>query len=204
VALIYDKTYWSKNPTRAPIVSFSFYKNLQGFRALSTLGRDIYIPNLHAATRVLSKKIFAKSKDPEDEFAHARGKKADLQQAQLVDEFKMNLQTFVNICRARRITPVLMTQFNRVRLDPDGSVQRALEGFQADSGVAPAEFKAIYDRFNEAIREVGQANGIVVIDLARLIPQDRQYLYDIVHLNTTGSRQAARVISEHLRQLVAP
>ena len=30
VALIYDRTYWSKNPTRAAIVNFSFYKNLTG------------------------------------------------------------------------------------------------------------------------------------------------------------------------------
>ena len=60
VALIYDQTYWSKNPSRAAIVNFSFYKNLTGLKALSTLARDIYIPNLHAATRILSKIIFGK------------------------------------------------------------------------------------------------------------------------------------------------
>ena len=76
VALIYDQTYWSKNPTRAAIVNFSFYKNLTGLKALSTLARDMYIPNLHAATRILSKKIFGKKvKDPDDEFADIRGKK---------------------------------------------------------------------------------------------------------------------------------
>ena len=60
VALIYDRTYWSKNPTRAAIVNFSFYKNLTGLKALATLARDLYIPNLHAATRILSHKIFGK------------------------------------------------------------------------------------------------------------------------------------------------
>ena len=76
VALIYDRTYWSKNPTRAAIVNFSFYKNLTGLKALTTLARDLYIPNLHAATRILSHKIFGKKvKEQDDEFAYIRGKK---------------------------------------------------------------------------------------------------------------------------------
>ncbi len=65
-----------------------------------------------------------------------------------------------------------------------------------------SEFIELYARFNQAIREVGKANGVQVIDLAALIPQDRQYLYDVVHLNTRGSRLAAQLISERLQPLV--
>jgi len=203
VALIYDQTYWSKNPTRAAIVNFSFYKNLTGLKALSTLARDIYIPNLHAATRILSKKIFGKKvQDPDDEFAHIRGQKLTVDQAVILDEFQMNLTTFINICRARRITPVLMTQFNRYRANPDPKVLKAMQGFESDSGIPVSEFTDLYARFNQAIREVGQQNGVVVIDLAALIPQDKQYLYDVVHLNTEGSQLAAQLISEHLQPLV--
>ena len=203
VALIYDQTYWSKNPTRAAIVNFSFYKNLTGLKALSTLARDIYIPNLHAATRILSKKIFGKKvQDPDDEFAHIRGQKLTVDQAVILDEFQMNLTTFINICRARRITPVLMTQFNRYRANPDPKVLQAMQGFESDSGIPVSEFTDLYARFNQAIREVGQQNGVVVIDLAALIPQDKQYLYDVVHLNTEGSQLAAQLISEHLQPLV--
>jgi len=204
VALIYDKTYWSKNPTRAAIVNFSFYKNLTGLKALTTLARDLYIPNLHAATRILSKKIFgAKVKDPDDEFAYIRGKKLTVDQAHILDEFKMNLQTFINICRARRITPVLMTQFNRYKTDPDPKVLKAIQGFESDSKIPVRQFMDLYAKFNEAIREVGKASGVLVIDLAALIPQDKQYLYDVVHLNTLGSQLAAQLISERLQPLVA-
>ena len=203
VALIYDQTYWSKNPTRAAIVNFSFYKNLTGLKALATLARDLYIPNLHAATRVLSKKIFGKKvQDPDDEFAYIRGKKLTVDQAHILDEFRMNLKTFINICRARRITPVLMTQFNRYKPNPDPKVLKAMQGFESDSGIPASEFMDLYARFNQAIREVGQQNGVVVIDLAALIPQDKQYLYDVVHLNTQGSQLAAQLISEHLQPLV--
>jgi len=204
VALIYDRTYWSRNPTRQPVVNFSFYKNLTGLKALSTLARDMYIPNLHAATRILSRKIFGKKvKDPDDEFAHVRGQKLAVDQAAILDQFKMNLQTFVNICRARRVTPVLMTQFNRYKPNPDPKVLKAMEGFQSDSGVSVSEFLDLYARFNEAIREVGKSNGVLVIDLAALIPQDKKYMYDVVHLNTQGSKLAAQLISEQLRPLVS-
>ncbi|MBM4300453.1 MAG: hypothetical protein FJ121_02830 [Deltaproteobacteria bacterium] len=202
VALIYDRTYWSKNPTRAAIVNFSFYKNLTGLKALSTLARDLYIPNLHAATRVLSKKIFGKKvKDPDDEFAHVRGQKLTVDQAHIIDEFQMNLTTFINICRARRITPVLMTQFNRYQANPDPKVLKAIQGFEADSGIPVREFMELYAGFNQAIREVGKQNGVLVIDLAALIPQDQKYMYDVVHLNTQGSQLAAQLISERLQPL---
>ncbi len=199
VALIYDGTYWSKNPTREPIVNFNFYKTLTGLKALSTLARDMYIPNLHAATRILSKKIFGKKvKDPDDEFAYIRGKKLTVDEAQILAEFKMNLNTFINICRARRITPVLMTQFNRYKPNPDPKVLQAMKGFEADSQIPVGEFMDLYAKFNQAIREVGKSNDVLVIDLAALIPQDKQYMYDVVHLNTQGSELAAQLISEGL------
>ena len=65
-----------------------------------------------------------------------------------------------------------------------------------------SEFIELYARFNQAIREVGQEQGVLVIDLAALIPQDKQYMYDVVHLNTRGSQLAAQLISERLQKQV--
>jgi hypothetical protein len=172
-------------------------------KAVSTLARDTYIPNLHLAIRALSKKIFGKKvQDPNDEYAYIRGKKIVFNGAQILDEFKMNLQTFINICRARRITPVLMTQFNRYKAQPDPKILEAMQGFQKDTGITPQQFTEIYDKFNQAIVEVGRQNGVLVIDLARLIPQEATYIYDVVHLNTVGSKLAARIISDKLEPLV--
>jgi lysophospholipase L1-like esterase len=203
VALIYDKTYWSKNPTRQPIIDYKLYKDLTGLKAISTLARDTYIPNLHVAFRSLSKKLFGKKvKDPEDEFAHVRGKKIVFDAALILDEFRMNLQTFINICTARKITPVLMTQFNRYKADPDAKIREAMQGFEKDSKISAPQFKEIYDKFNQAIVEMGRNNGVLVIDLAHLVPQESAYMYDVVHLKTAGSQLAARIISEKLQPLV--
>ncbi len=202
VSLIYDRTYWSHNPTRGPIIDYQLYKNLTGMKAISTLARDTYIPNLHLAFRSLCKKIFGKKAgDPEDEFAQERGRKIVFDTARILDEFQMNLQTFINICRARRITPVLMTQFNRIKSDPDDKIRQSLKGFESGSQISAQEFKEIYDKFNEATVQVGRRNGVLVIDLARLIPQEAKYMYDVVHVNTAGSRLAAQIISEQLLPL---
>ncbi len=205
VSLIYDRTYWSNNPTRAPIIDYKLYNNLTGMKAIATLARDTYIPNLHLAFRSLSKKVGMllgkKAGDPEDEFAQVRGRKITFDAARILDEFQMNLQTFINICRARRITPVLMTQFNRYKSDPDEKIRQAMRGFESDSKISTQEFKEIYDKFNEATVQVGRRNGVLVIDLARAIPQEAKYMYDVVHLNTAGSRLAAQIISEQLLPL---
>ncbi|MGP8051790.1 MAG: SGNH/GDSL hydrolase family protein [Desulfobaccales bacterium] len=205
VSLIYDRTYWSNNPTRAPIIDYKLYNNLTGMKAIATLARDTYIPNLHLAFRSLSKKVGMllgkKAGDPEDEFAKVRGRKITFDAARILDEFQMNLQTFINICRARRITPVLMTQFNRYKSDPDEKIRQAMRGFESDSKISTQEFKEIYDKFNEATVQVGRRNGVLVIDLARAIPQEAKYMYDVVHLNTAGSRLAAQIISEQLLPL---
>jgi hypothetical protein len=97
---------------------------------------------------------------------------------------------------------VLMTQFNRYKTDPDPKVLKAMQGFASDSGISVPQFMDLYAKFNQAIREVGKANGVLVIDLAALIPQDKQYMYDVVHLNTRGSELAARLISERLEPMV--
>ena len=53
-----------------------------------------------------------------------------------------------------------------------------MQGFQSDSGIPVSEFMELYARFNQAIRDVGQANGVLVIDLAKLIPPDQKYIYN--------------------------
>ena len=185
VALIYDKTYWSKNPTRAAIVNFSFYKNLTGLKAVATLARDPVHPQpprRHPDPE--QKNLRRRGEGPGRRIRPYPGKKLTVDQAAILDEFKMNLQTFINICRARRITPVLMTQFNRYKADPDPKVLKAMQGFESDSKIPWREFMELYAKFNGAIWEVGKANAVLVIDLAALIPQDKQYMYDVVHLNT--------------------
>ncbi len=95
---------------------------------------------------------------------------------QIIEEYRRNLQTFIAVCKIRDIQPVLMTQANRVKED------------------------ALYHRFNDVIRDVGQKEGVKVIDLAKLIPDNTDYFYDSYHYTAKGAQMAANAISNELMQ----
>ena len=105
-----------------------------------------------------------------DEFHGVRGKKITIDQDLLVREFSLNLQTFINICRAREITPVLMTQASRLTEYPDPLIKKLMQKLEVSQGITYADFKGAFDRLNQTIRDVGAKNQVLVIDLAREIP----------------------------------
>lgn len=91
---------------------------------------------------------------------------------QMKELFKRNLKTFIAICRIHDIEPILMTQANRVEDDE------------------------YYHQFNETIREIGQFEQVLVIDLAKAVPPTM--LYDSYHYTEKGSQYAAQIITSRL------
>ncbi|MFZ5452358.1 MAG: SGNH/GDSL hydrolase family protein [Thermodesulfobacteriota bacterium] len=193
--LLYDGTYWSKNTTRSPI------ETLKQSKLLGKLLKEATIPNLNYAYKNLKTWL---SQKEEDEFAAARGKKIKVDQARLHREFAMNLQIIIDICKARGIVPVLMTQANRITAKPDRVVTAYVGRFGRDSGLSYREFKELYDSFNDTIRRLGRENQVMVIDLAAAVPPDKKYLYDMVHFSDAGSQYAARLIAARLKNIIAP
>jgi hypothetical protein len=193
--LLYEHTYWNKHNVRSPL------ETLKKQQMLGKLLKEVLFPELNEAYRNLKATL---ARQPQDEFAGARGQKLVVDQARLVHEFAMNLQTLICICQAHEITPVLMTQENRITDHPDPVVAAYIGRFGSDTGLSYARLKGLYDAFNDTIREVGRKNHVMVIDLAREIPPDKKYIYDIVHFNDAGSQLAARVIAARLKGLIAP
>jgi lysophospholipase L1-like esterase len=66
-----------------------------------------------------------------------------------------------------------------------------------------AQYKGLFDRFNEALRRKAEENGVLLIDLAREIPPEKEYMYDVVHFTELGSRRVAEIVAEKLKPLVA-
>ena len=116
----------------------------------------------------------------------------------------MNLQTLICICQSHEIVPVLMTQANRITDHPDPVVAAYIDRYGSDTGISYRKFKELYDAFNDTIREVGRKNQVMVIDLAREVPPDKKYLYDLVHFNDAGSQLAAQIIAARLKGVIAP
>ena len=193
--LLYEGTYWNRHMVRSPL------ETLKKKQMVGKLLKEMLFPELNEAYRNLRETLTGK---PKDEFAGARGKKLTVDKAKLVHEFAMNLQTLVCICQAHEITPVLMTQENRITPHPDPVIAAYLGRYGTETGLSYACLKELYDAFNDTIREVGQKNHVMVIDLAREIPPDKKYLYDIVHFNDAGSELAAQIIAARLKGLIPP
>ena len=196
--MLYEKSYWNNSPTRSMIVDMNNYAANNFFKIM----RDKFIPNLAREIRLAGTRLrnFMKPKGtPEiDEFAQMRGKKVDYDPAAMVEQFEMNLQTFIAICKIRKIVPVLMTMASRFKDQPDKPV---LDRFKTVI-VSYQEYKHLFELFNEAIRKVARENNILLIDLAAAIPPEKEYIYDVIHYNDKGSIMAAEVIKDNLKPLV--
>jgi len=109
---------------------------------------------------------------------------------------------FVDICKARNILPVLMTQHNRIKYNPDSAIKESLKKLKREHDISYEAYKNIYGLFNEAIRETGFKNDILVIDPDKAVPKEKEYMWDAVHLNDIGSRLVAEIISRDLKPLI--
>ncbi len=187
--LLYEKNYWGQNPTRSIIFTRSSLRDT--LRKI----KNFMFPNLYRElANIFHFNIVNKIPD---EFAHIRGQKITINREQLLSEFRKNLQIFIDICRDRDTIPVLMTQENRFIDKPD-PVVIALMKDMLNSSITYSAYKEIYNLFNQVIREKGEENNILVIDLAKKVPQDKRCIYDVVHFNNNGSRLAANIIVKEL------
>jgi len=200
--LLYEGSYWNNHPTRSPLkVKKPGWKTVgKDLEETFHLARDLVIPNISGAIHRL---VHKESKFQADEFKQVRGRKIEVHPDQMVPEFTLNLQTFINICRARGIIPVLMTMPSRLKDHPDPLIARLMKGLEVQQGITYREFKGAFDRFNQTIREVGAKNQVLVVDLAREIPQENEYMSDVAHYTPAGSRLVAQKIAAGLRPLVS-
>lgn len=202
VTLLYMDTYWNDNFSRSLICSGLPADESRPFgQKLRCMGYDFCDAVFPAITKEVQT-ISIKSAGGWDEWSQVRGKKIVYDEGRLAEQFQANLRTFIAVCRIHRVTPVLMTMASRFTDHPDPLVLQDLSKLFGTS-VTYAQFKSGFDRFNQVIRETGQAENVQVIDLAAQIPQDRKYLYDPLHLNDEGSKLAAGIVAEGLKSLVA-
>jgi hypothetical protein len=200
--LMYEQSYWNTHPSRSPIQErLPTFKTVgQDLRQTFYLVRDLTIPYL---AREMKRLFPGGGKVKGDEFHGVRGRKIIIDQELLAREFSLNLQTFINICQARGITPVLMTQASRLTASPDPLIQKLMRNLELSQGITYAEFKGAFDRLNQTIREVGAKEGVLVIDLAREIPPVRENICDVAHFNDRGSRLVAERIAAALTPIIA-
>ncbi len=117
----------------------------------------------------------------------------------ILKKFKENLRLFVSISRIKGVTPVLMTQGNRIKGDFLG-VDNDLSIIPNRFNMSFEEYKRLYFKMNQAIREVCEQEEVLMIDLDALVLPE--HIFDSVHYNDNGSVFVADKVVEHLTPLV--
>jgi lysophospholipase L1-like esterase len=197
--MLYEKTYWNTSPTRHLIFDMNEYILNNYFKIM----RDKYIPNVSRELRLAGARLrtLLRTRGTDksnDEFAKMRNTKINYNAVEMVEQFEMNLQTFITICKIRKITPVLMTMASRFTENPDKAI---MDRFK-DVVISYQEYKHLFDLFNNSIRDRARENNILFIDLAAKIPPEKEYIYDVIHYNNAGSIKAAEIIKDNLKPLV--
>ena len=192
--LLYEKTYWNDHPSRS-LLTVRKHKDIEVMNIIR--GK---IPNIYMKMARLKPLLNALLKR-DDEFAHLRGEKYLIDREGILEKFEQNLMAFIGISRVYGVTPVLMTQASRFKEEPDDVIFKSWKPALL-MGITYEEFSEVYAEMNESIRKIGRSADVLVIDLAKEVPQTNAYMYDIVHYNNFGSKYVATLIANQLMKLL--
>jgi len=113
--------------------------------------------------------------------------------------YRDRVNALVDRTRAARIEPVFITQPMLLGSGFDDVTGVDLARVRAN---APGQSGAMYWRplelYNDVVRRVGTARGVLVIDLARELPKSSTYFYDFTHYTIEGSDRVAQIVHDGL------
>ncbi|WP_431214537.1 SGNH/GDSL hydrolase family protein [Puia sp. P3] len=127
-------------------------------------------------------------------------------QGPYLDAYRGRLLQLVDTCLAWHISPVLMTQPNLFGAGKDPVTHADLELYPTDPGDHDMNGKLIWamlEQYNDVVREVCREKGILLIDLARMMPKNSLYYYDMSHFTNEGARLVAEIGSRPARAGIA-
>jgi lysophospholipase L1-like esterase len=124
-------------------------------------------------------------------------------QEHYVPSYKQRLEKLLAICREHQIMPVLVTQpvLYGKPADNPGGLDLAHKFVARDMDGATAW--QVLELYNQITREVGRAHGVQVIDLARQLPPNPDYYYDLMHFTNVGAARVAEMIAAQLTPSLA-
>ena len=117
--------------------------------------------------------------------------------------YETRLEKLITICREHSIMPVLLTQpvLYGAGVDEASGVDLGHRFVGDDLDGATAW--QVLELYNGVTREVGRERGVLVIDLAREMPKNSTYFFDLMHYTNVGAARMADIIASHLRPVLA-
>ena len=167
------------------------------FFNLIKTAKNMLVPNLYPYLRP---RLFTDIKLYQDEFEGFTKNYIDIDLDLMERSFRSSITSFVKISEAWNITPILMTQANRIDNNLE-YFQNWVVKYQRGEMTA-REFSDLYARMNQITREVAIQENVTLIDLDSQIPKTNEFLYDTIHLNEAGSILMGELVSKKLVEVI--
>jgi len=119
--------------------------------------------------------------------------------AEFLHGYEERLTKIIEVCKKAGIEPVFVTQPLLVGFGTDDVTGIDLTRVKA---YGPRQTGKMYwdvlEAYNDVTRNVGRANSVLVIDLAKEMPKSSRYFYDFIHYTPEGARQTADILDKSL------
>jgi lysophospholipase L1-like esterase len=115
-----------------------------------------------------------------------------------LEGYSIRLKNLIKISRENNIRPVLITQPALYGNEIDDITKVDLGKIAVEGANGKIAWK-IFELYNDITREVGRAQKVLVIDLAKEMPKSSRYYYDYYHFTNTGTEKVAEIIHNKLQ-----
>jgi hypothetical protein len=123
-------------------------------------------------------------------------------QAPFLAGYRQRLTELVDTCLAWHILPVLLTQPDQFGFGRDPLTGADLAAFPVDSTVNGQLLWEMLEEYNDVVRKLGADRGVPVIDLARLMPKNSLYFYDMSHFTNAGAEEVAGLLAPQMIRIL--
>lgn len=116
-----------------------------------------------------------------------------------LEPYGTNLRTLAGVALGQKLPLVFMTQATTWDSQVDPRVEEwqwLLYGVNATHGAELMD--QAMEAYNDVMRGVAAESGILLFDLARVLPKSLDYFYDDVHFNVEGAQAAGVKLAEFL------
>ena len=111
--------------------------------------------------------------------------------------YRENLMTIAGAARAHDVPVLFVTQPTTWNSSVDPAVQQWQTNLQ---GYTEEQMDAALNMFNNVVRDLPAADGLVVCDLANAIPKSTQYFYDDAQFTVAGAQLAGEMLGRSIQE----
>lgn len=116
-------------------------------------------------------------------------------QAPYLSGYRDRLNALADSCLAWHIVPVFVTQPDQFGFGRDPVAGADLAAFPVDSTVNGLLLWEMLERYNDVVRGMCAERGLPMVDLARLMPKNSLYFYDMSHFTNAGAEEVAGLLA---------